>query len=285
MFVMKMCVRKMALIVLVCIFCTACASLVENAGRALDGSAFAEKSLALYHTESKKGVGAEFLRRNSDGLEFIGVSLDNMPGLRINISLPAEDGRFNLLWLDFFTSHLDGWNEFSMDAVGGGFFRRERDTAVVRFEGSAEAVAITGGKIRRRETRLSGEDALTALRAREERIRALAQWMKERGGAPEFSVWEDFEAYWKPFVLPELLPARERPANWNTASQMRRAEDIYWNMDYTRAVFPENLWEVRDSGTLLRDWEEAGRWLYFVYQWESLFGFLAGETHLVRIER
>jgi hypothetical protein len=262
-----------------------CASLVEKAGRALDGTAFAEEELAVYHTESKPGTEVRHVRETAGGKEFIVISQDAMPGLRIKGSLPGGDGGFYLTSLDFFCSNITGWNEYTLELSGGGVFRVTGKAALLKLESPVEPVNITGGKIRRENTRLTGGEALTALRNRSERILSLTEWMRSRQEVPDFQDEAEFEKYWKPLLLPELVSAKDRPPAWNAENaHWTRAEDILWNTDYTQAMFPEDLRKVRDSGTLCRDWEEALGWIYFAYEWENLFDFLAEETKLVQID-
>jgi hypothetical protein len=78
-----------------------------------------------------------------------------------------------------------------------------------------------------------------------------------------------------------MVCGSRRPAPWTEENaEWVRAEDIAWNTSYTKAVFAEDLWKVRDSGTLLRDWEETLDWIYFIYEWEELFDFLSRELYL-----
>ncbi|MDR3201457.1 MAG: hypothetical protein LBT68_08345 [Spirochaetales bacterium] len=265
-----------------------CASLVEKAGRAFDGSAFEVEELALYRLAWPEGFtdaeGEEFdkeesgsvevrrLRRNIDGGEFISITLGVFPTLRINATLPGAEGGFYLTSIDFLCSSFMGWNEFTLDISGGGTFRGSGGSAFLRIEAPVEAAGISKGKIRRAETRLSGQEALTALRNRFERITALTQWMLGQKDAPPFHNAVEFANWWQPFILPETLAPGLRPPAWTKdGSLWQRAEDIDWNTSYTRKTFPEDLWKVRDSGTLLRDWEEALDWIYLMYEWEDLF--------------
>ncbi|MDR1317215.1 MAG: hypothetical protein LBK13_10115, partial [Spirochaetales bacterium] len=145
-----------------------------------------------------------------------------------------------------------------------------------------EEAGIVRGKIRREDTRLTGDDALGALRNRQERIAALCQWMRGRQNTPRFRNPAEFGIYWQPVLFPEMLSASKRPPAWTEqGAKWTRGEDIFWNESYTRAVFPEDLWKIRDSGTLLRDWEEAAGWIYFMYEWEDIFSALSNEMNLV----
>ena len=105
--------------------------------------------------------------------------------------------------------------------------------------------------------------------------------MREQEDVPRFRNIKEFDDYWQPLILPEVVSSRRRPAAWTAEGAVWvRAEDISWNSSYTEMIFPEELLRVRDSGTLLRDWEETLDWIYFIYSWDDIFGFLAADIDL-----
>jgi hypothetical protein len=269
-----------------------CVSLAETGGRVLDGSAFAEKTLAVYREEPKRGTRVDRLSDKA-GQEFIAIRIDSMPNLRIKGSLPDGEGNFFVTSLDFLSPNLSGWNEFTMELSGGGSFVEGHSasgaqTAVFHLRAPLETLDISGGKLRRGSVRLSGTQALTALRNRRERIAALTQWMKEQGGPPGFPDQAAFEERWKPLLFPELFKPKDRPAAWagTQADSGERVlgEDIRWSVAYTQALFPEELWPARNSGTLLRDWEEAAPWIRLEFEWDAVVAFLLRKIELTKIK-
>jgi hypothetical protein len=229
-----------------------CASLVDKAGAALDGSAF-----------KKTPEGVIVIKSGFPNLTFYGISAG------------AQGGRVQLTHYTFFCSSVWGWNEFTMDVLGAATVAGGR----VTFSAPIEAAGISSGKIRRGETRLTGGEALTALTNRRERLAALAGWMRAQNPAPVFASQKAFEAYWKPILLPELSAKRLRVTEYNApgspawqkgTAEWSFAEDVRWNKTYTALVFPEHLRAFRDSGALLRDWEESAAWLYLEYSWDEI---------------
>jgi hypothetical protein len=259
-----------------------CASLAEKTGQLLDGRAFAEKTLALYRNKGR-GVEARIFRKKEGG-EFIALSAAGAPALCF-IGPAPEDGSLTLSSLYFLAGSFSGWNEFTMDLAGGGVFRTTETGAVLRVD-FLEQLAIRDGKIRHQDSRLRGPEALSALSNRYERILAITDWMRSRQPAPAFfPSQEHFEAYWKPILLPEAVTRRKRPAAWkNAEGRWVRSGDIRWNAAYTEAVLPEELWELRNSGALLRDWEEAAAWIYCCYEWERIGAALQDEIELIKIK-
>jgi hypothetical protein len=275
---------------------------MQKAGEVLDGSAFAEKKTAVYRTggkkqrrektpapDSGKGILVEKVsRKNGEG--FIAIGIEALPGLRLLGSEPDAEGNFSLVSLEFLCSSLSGWNEFSRELSGSGVFRVDAaeagEEAVLRLDRGTEALDITSGRIRRNSSRITGEQAASALRNRQERISALAEWMKARPGQKDggrYASRDEFETCWWPILFPELVKARARPPEW-TGKGTVRGEGVRWNAAYTGAVFPEELRPARDSGTMLRDWEEAAGWIYLQYEWDRIMESLTYEIRLVKIK-
>jgi hypothetical protein len=105
-------------------------------------------------------------------------------------------------------------------------------------------------------------------------------------GTGTFANQRAFEKYWKPILFPELVSPKKRPAAY-TAGEPRfvRGEDIRWNAAYTQAVFPETLRPLRDSGTLLRDWEEAAAWIYLTAEWDPLLQSVTKELFFATVKK
>ena len=259
-----------------------CVSLMEKAGRALDGSAFAEKKINIYR-DAKKAKDASMeiaLVQNKSGVRSVILSMNEYPMMKLRGSLPVENGEFYLTSLEYLAGSVQGWNEYSLELLGEGtLFLGE--TAVLQLNEEIEPVQISSGRIQRYDTRITGSDALTSLRNRHERIVSTAEWMTSLEGAPKGQNLKDFEIHWKPVLFPEMVSKNKRPADWiQEGDQFIKADDINWNTSYTERLFSEELRPVRDSGTLLRDWEEALSWIYLEYEWENIIGLLSRQTTL-----
>ena len=283
--------------------CTAgCSTVIQKAGEVIDGSAFAEKKTAVYRTGGKKqrwektpapdsgtGIVVETLSRKN-GEDHIAIGIAALPTLRLLGSAPDAEGNFSLMSLEFLCPNLSGWNEFSQELSGTGVFRAG-DEAVLRLDGEAELLDITGGRIRRDSTRIAGDLALSVLRNRQERIQALTEWMKARWdqrnqtAGKRFAGQGEFERYWQPVLFPEMVRAKSRPPEWTADwAVWVRGEGVRWNAAYTETLFPEELRPARNSGTLLRDWEEAAAWVYLQYEWDRIIESLMSEIRLVKIK-
>jgi hypothetical protein len=265
--------------------CLGCVSLVEITGRALDGSAFAEKKIARYQSREKE-AGMEVLEaRNRAGETSLIVTLKHFPAIKFRGTGPDAEGKFWVTALEYLAGNVSGWNEYSMELSGEGTFTANEAGAVFSLEPELERVQISQGKIRRYDTRITGVEALTNLRNRGQRIDALVEWMEVQERPSDVHDRKSFENYWKPVLFPEICAKRKRPPDWQMDGDIwARAEDIRWNQSYTARLFPEELRPVRDSGTLLRDWEEALEWIYLQYEWETLTEQLSRQTALKRVK-
>ncbi|MDR0442109.1 MAG: hypothetical protein LBH44_01720 [Treponema sp.] len=261
------------------LFFGGCTSLVETAGRALDGSAFTEKKTAVYRTAKEEGTAIEIMEvQNKAGERSLAITLQQFPSIKIRGTMPNDQGGFFLTSLDYLGGDYHGWNEYRLDLSGMGNISFRENTVVLSLSPEIETVQISSARIRRYDNRITGTEALTNLRNRRERILALAEWMNNQENIlflPQSSL-KEFETYWKPALFPETVSKKKQPQGWQQeGDRWNKAEDIRWNVNYSQRVFPEILWNIRNSGTLLRDWEEAIDWIYLECEWGRIMELLS----------
>jgi hypothetical protein len=261
-------------VIIVAFMSTGCTTLVEKGGRVLDGSAFAEKTLSVYRSKMVEVRQT----RNRDKQELLLITLNDFPYLKIRATTAEQNGTFLFTSRYFLGGTLSGWNEWTQEIVGNGTFRITGNIAYLNIRDTLAAGDIVNGKILHNSSKRTGDEALSTLRFRSERIDALVEWM-HTSVVPDLPDEGAFSAYWKPILLPELVRAKERPSAYAESldegnAEWEVAEDVKWNKAYTRYLFPEELQVLRDSGSLLRDWEEALSWIYFIYKWEYIEGML-----------
>jgi hypothetical protein len=280
-------------LLLITVLLSSCIILTEKAGRVLDGSVFDEKVLERYGAEDR-----ELKRGFFNGTEGLALTLKDWPTLTFYFAespafvespggAPETANKVYPHSCRFFCAGVTGWNEFTVDLAGNGTFTPDNSRYVLELE-NIEILDISSGKIRDGDLRMTGREAVSVLRHRRERLEVLAQWMRaeaESRHAPDFPDLESFEKYWKPLLLPEVVPRKKRPPDYplkgapgSEEIQWNSAEDIRWNMTYTAAHFPAELGALRDQGAFLRDWEEALLWLYLVYEWDNIVQRIAENT-------
>ncbi|MCL2800698.1 MAG: hypothetical protein FWD28_02950 [Treponema sp.] len=263
--------KKFIFIICLAFLFSNCVSLAENTGRMLDGSAFAEKIINKYY---KDLIELNITENKLEQTSIIFI-FNDYPMIKIRGSFSGNDNiQFDFTSLEYLAGNVHGWNEFSLELTGSGSLILQDITAELKITENIEAINITQGRIHRFDTRITGNEALIALQNRRERIQSLCEWKKTINSPAGLNI-RDFERYWKPIILPETVSARHRPPDWlRNTDVFTRAEEINWNTGYTERTFTEELRNVRNSGTLLRDWEEALSWIYFEYNWENIIELL-----------
>ena len=260
-------------------------ALMEKAGRGLDGSAKRFKTISVYKNTDKNDSQKEInlsVVENKNKEKLLIITIEDFP-IKIFGTFPDENGSFTLTSLEYLAGSTFGWNEYTLELIGIGNLKIE-DKAAFKIE-EIETVQITNGRIHRYDTRLTGKEALSALRNRYERILVLAEWMKSLNLEKRQSD-DEFEKYWEPILLPEKVSKKKRPNDWlQDGDKFKTAESIRWNTGYTERKFPEELWPIRNSATLLRDWEEAFYWIYLEYEWENIVELLSKEHILTKNKR
>ena len=275
-----------SLIILVFLL-VSCTSLIQKGGEVLEGSAFEEKTIALYRSATaSSGIRVNEVifelrkLRLKDGGEAVEITSNAWPGFALRGTRPDDNGNFHLTQARIFSSHIHGWNEFTLDLLGDASFPLEGEMAgLLLMDEEVERVQISSGMIRLKSNYITGNAALAPLRNRRERILALTEWMKEwrhNNSADVYFASEiEFANYWKPRLFPELASKKNRPPEYSTENaEWNRADSVNWNCSYTKRIFPEELYLLRNSGALLRDWEEAQAWIYLEYSWNNIIGLL-----------
>ena len=267
-------------------FCS-CSSIVQKGGELLDAGSPSEMKFATYRSAAEDKSAMVELRelKRDEGRWVIEFSSRRWPGLTICAGMPSGRGDFELFEARILSSHIHGWNEFNLGIMGeGSFYNPVKRGGVLLIDEEVERIQISSGSIRLKSNRITGDAALTSLRNRRERILALTGWMASQtdnnGEKAVFQSKKDFEKYWKPLIFPELVLKSRRPPEYKADNaEWRRADSVKWNLTYTEGVFPEGLWEYRNSGAMMRDWEEALPWIYMEYSWDFIISSF-NDTHL-----
>ena len=279
---------------------------LDNAQTALDASRGLEGRLApagnlATIAKWKDGTGLNGIRATlvadkaarAENKYWLCLESDRLPGLRLYAPAPADAanaGRFDADFSSakFFCNYDDGWSEFDLPLSGRVTVERTGDALALKSESGIERLPAHLGRLRAGSKVMSGDRALDALRYRQERIVALADFMHGKNLTADIPPWKGFKSAWQAFLFPETVSEKKRDAAWKSLaanypggekafakSAFARAEEYSWSKEYTDAVFPENMRELRQTGALWRDWTEAGTWIYAEYNWPSFNRALA----------
>lgn len=179
---------------------------------------------------------------------------------------------FEVLQAYWFDNWGNGWTEARFIATGvlqlGPEYGKKKQS---RLYSVMEPVVLEYPevvKIRYKDTYLIGNDAITALNNRLLRIDAINEVIKENSSTASYSA---FQEACGSLLFPEKYRKSAERKMLNKDSQKVFGDGTNWNVEYTQKVFPEYMWEARNSGTLYRDWEEALDLIYVTYTWDNMF--------------
>jgi len=186
----------------------------------------------------------------------------------------AADGRKTMMLesFDWFDNWHDGWTEADfaasgtliLEKEGSGWTLTQADVPVLEY---AERATI-----RYRDTIIEGDDALKRLSWRYDRIAAASGFLGNVLG-DAYPDPAGFRNEAGKFLFPEAYgyaPGKKPGIDAN--ADRVKAEGIAWDTSYTAAVFPPEFADVRNTGTLYRDWEESADLFYVLYVWDHIFG-------------
>ncbi len=203
-----------------------------------------------------------------------------LPGMTIS-GITAEENGVEILYITsvrMFSNWAGGWTEGFFEASGKYEMEKYEDTYKLTQIDPFELWDITSGEIRYHDTYYRGDDGLWKVKNRVDRLKEISRILIDEQSKPEMSTDLFKDIY--PFLFPELykfdklesnglLPAEFREANLEPETV--KSSGIEWRTDYSRAVFPEQIWELRDSGTLYRDAQEAPEIFRAIYNLEYYF--------------
>jgi len=241
---------------------------MEKTGKALDGSAFDEKTVSRYKASNDLEM---LITRNNSYVQFIVISFPDFPMMKLRASFPDKNNAVIFSSLEYLAGSTHGWSEYTLELAGETVLSFDDDNKAVLETLKIEKIRISEGRIHRYDSRITGNEALTALRNRRERVISTVEWMRANENVSEKQSLKAFEKYWKPVLFPEIVLFNKRPSGWKLEDDIFEfSDDIRWNKGYTMRTFPEELHNIRNSGTMLRDWEEALSWIYMEYMWETI---------------
>lgn len=165
----------------------------------------------------------------------------------------------------WFNNWRDGWTEADIAAAGTLLLSEGTDGKWrISPQGAIVLDRATKASIRYRDTFLSGDEATDLLNRRLGRVAVAVGFLAE--SLPRAADFKSFERAAGTALFPEIYGypegSQSSPA---TKENRRKGEGYAWDTAYSAARVPEALREVRDTGTLYRDWEESTELFYYLY--------------------
>lgn len=231
-------------------------------------------------------VTAEYSIMQSDISFTLKVRRDlegNATGELYNSLLPAADVRgdieeteegliFYVTGVRFFANWPNGWTEGIYEASGSYLVTFENGGARLQLRDEVTLWDIAAGEIRYFDTYYRGENGFTKVKNRIDRMTEISRFLKtERDFPPFYRDYKNGTGKIAAFLFPEL---KGSPAEGEDSVL---GAGIRWDSGYTDEILPEQYGELRNSGTLWRDYEEAAGLFYTIYNFDYVLNeFMQG---------
>lgn len=190
-----------------------------------------------------------------------------------------------------FANWPNGWTEAHYEASGRLVLTAEGEKWRCALEEPLELWEILSGELRHYDTFYRGEEGMSRVKNRVDRLRETAKLLNDRGFPAYYGhLWREsgyssgFKKEVGRYLFPELYrfkqleKADRLPAAYYESSELPEGSlyslgaNRIWRRDYTLRVFPENFHQLRDSGALYRDFEEASQLLFSLYNLDYYSG-------------
>lgn len=225
-------------------------------------------------TKNEPSLSLVFLR-NTEGKESFVLSGFFPEKTHIEGTFKKEVGGKTVLFIEsfhWFNNWNDGWTETRFLASGTLIKEESATGSRLAIEEPLLLEDPEKATIRYRDTILESDVALKQFGNRWERIRSAVNFLNEKLDLSEMP-YNEFKAKSETILFPEVYGYSDKRTQKNNTV---RAEGIEWDTIYSDEIIPEELWEVRNTGTLFRDWEETSKLFYFWYIREETAGRLEG---------
>lgn len=171
--------------------------------------------------------------------------------------------------MHWFSNWHDGWTEADITTTGSLLLEKNGNGWDVTVLSKLVPEQTTAAKVRYRDAIKRNEQAVSLMNRRIERITATAEWLAGKLPVENFSGSDGMKAFKKEagsLLFPELYgyPAGKAKSA-DTKENRNRGEGYGWDVAYTKETFPEYMVDIRNTGTLFRDWEESTELIYFMY--------------------
>lgn len=177
--------------------------------------------------------------------------------------------------INWFSNWYNGWTEAEMAAGGKLAIQGEKGKWSVEAQEFLSPHYAQSAKIRYKDNFLSGTQAAELLDRRILRISRAAAFLHEKLEGKTFTRLAIDKKKYRHLgfyqaagevLFPEVYGYPAGTAKGNT---FVRGEGIRWDVEYSSQQVPPELAEVRNSGTLYRDWEEMPELFYYIYTLEN----------------
>lgn len=228
------------------------------------------------------------------------------PAVIIGEVIEDQTGDINFIInsIKYLSNWPNGWTQGESEASGIIIFNKEDKGWGVNIKEDFEIWEATKGEIRYYDEYYRKESGLKKVNNRMKRINAVIEFLKKQEFVelPEFFGHVKFNsAYGKslkntirPFLFPETMGIDKLkrknlfPVDYNIPIMQKGdlifKSGIFWRKSYTDSFFPDYLRELRNSGTLWRDYEEAIHLFYMLYNMDYYFKNVLQDASFIKVK-
>ena len=244
-------------------------------------------SFVLYAAKNRQGQPQLWVecRRNAGMVLIAPLQEDLIHALFQNQAGGELNGNFETLYQ--FMNWDNGWSEYEQNVIGKFKLSYTSEGWHFQLAGPLELADLKNAAIRAGDKTWRGDRALGLMRNRSNRIDAVVSFIADK--LPEVSdpsqeAWSRDKSWFIPafkqqlqaLLVPEMVDPANRPPTWKEPiKRSDYAESVVWSRDYSESVFPKELVEIRQSGTILRDWEESTPLIYGRWRWPGTIALLS----------
>lgn len=241
--------------------------------------------------KSKRPLISIEVEKNESGKHILSLNSPVIPGITINgqVSIEAGEIVYYITDVRLFSNWENGWTEGFYEASGK-YVIEKKSNSNYKFKevDKFELWDIVSGEIRYHDSFFRADDGMWKVKNRVDRLKEVTRILhKDFNLAPVYgsntkatTISGKFEDSVYLLLFPELYKFEKleqknslpKTFYGNTfEKETVKGNGIKWRVDYTKSVFPEQLWELRDTGTMYRDAQEAPNILLSLY---NLDGFI-----------
>lgn len=176
----------------------------------------------------------------------------------------------------FFTNWPNGWTEGVYEASGMYLLSDDDENARIRLQDEFTLWDIVTGEIRYFDTYYRGDDGFSKVKHRIDRMTEISRYLQEEKEFPRYYREDVFLTDVGEFLFPEATGTDTGTGGENETAL---GAGIFWDKSYSEKILPEQYVELRNSGTLYRDFEEAPGLFFTIYNLDYVMNtYLEGGT-------
>jgi hypothetical protein len=202
-----------------------------------------------------------------------------------------------------FAAWPNGWTEGFYEASGKLVFAGDDGGMTCHIEDPFTLWDIISGEIRYYDVYYRKDDGARKVKNRVDRLTDISRFLTERHFPPvyghikrETTMGPGFKKEIVPYLFPERRNFGKLEKNGRLPDEFYQAKGefpvntvwgsgLWWRTDYTNTVFPEYLRQLRNSGTLWRDYEEAPLLFFSLYTIAHVFDSAIKNTLFIKSQR